>query len=287
MKILLIVTLAIAALFGGLLLWWWLEEGRKLVFLSRRFGERVTLPRREGLVVAELWFHLEEEGGRLLGVAKLRHGFEEGPPQRRAVEEFPMIAGRYRVEWHGKRIVSVHEVPCDDETFLRSAKECIPLVDGEWRGIRIAAPARIAWRAGVDSLAHVPRRLQVPAVPVAGIYILESALFDERDARAGDVQFVITNTATGKSQTLTLPQIRREYNEKVFGMQPIIHRDPAPPVDRKIPKAESIQTNRATGSDFVIDIGLYIPRPRAPEIYQVYAQCPPHLSETLRIAVDP
>src|SRR5437867_1195484 len=147
MKILLVVVVVIAALFGGLTLWWWLEEGRKLVFLGRRFGERVALPRREGLVVAELWFHLEKEAGRLVGVARLRQNMEFGPPQRRPVDEFPLIAGRYRVEWHGDQTVSVHEVPCDDEAFHRSPKECIPLVDSQWHGIRIAAPARIAWQA--------------------------------------------------------------------------------------------------------------------------------------------
>lgn len=277
--------LLIVLLFAGVRLWFWFDSRRKPQFGSFRFDEEVSLTRRQGLVVADLWLELVPRQGQLIGVAKLLNKGNFSEPVEKPLAEFPLSIGRYRVTSHGGRTVSVHEIPCRDEDFYNSAPDCIPLADRYFRGIKLAAPSRVRFAGGLSQPVDPQRRPPaVPTAPLVGRYMIDSAVFGNRDVSADDIHIVITNQRTGMIKQTTLAQIRQDYQERGIGNQPIVN--PNPTARRGITLSPEQLEKRAAGSKFAVDIGLYLTAPDGPETYEIRAECAGYRSPVVRLIVD-
>jgi hypothetical protein len=286
-KILIIVGAVVGLLalaFGALVLWGYLEQRRKVVHRPIALGEQRELPGYEGATVAWFWFHFETEDGRLVGVAQYHDEHRRLP-----VAAFPLVLDRFLVRHHGGRTISIQQAPCEDADFFTRPGFCVPLLSEGGSSLRIAAPTRVGFQAGLDAIADRPRRTPVPDVPLVGAYMIPSAAFGDRDVEQRDVVFHIRNTATGETVDATLEKIRRDTQHVVLGVREIIHRTPAPdpPLGREPKLPQGAMGGRSTGGDFVLDLGLYVSRPASPVAYEVWAECGPHRSETVRVVVEP
>ncbi len=179
----------------------------------------------------------------------------------------------------------MHEIPCRDEDFYNSAQDCIPLADRYFRGIKLAAPSRVSFARGIAQPIDPQRRQPaVPTAPLVGRYMMDSAVFGNRDVSAADIHIAIANQRTGMVKQTTLAQIRLDNQERGIGNQPIVN--PNPTARRGITLSPKQLEKRAAGSKFTVDIGLYLTVPDGPEAYEIHAECAGYRSPVVRLVVD-
>jgi len=258
-------------------------------------GESFDLDLGKGAAAGDLMVYLlckEDEGGgaRLEGCAKT-----EGETSCAWLDDFPLEFREYRVVLKQQRQdgarLAIEARGCSDADFLGDLSRCMPITPTNFRGIAVAAPARIDYSAALAArAAHLDAQRYgyaeskaIPRVRICGRTMFNHGEMARFEGSTADSPVLhLTHTATGTTVSRTFDAIALDEEYRIHG---ILSEPALPPDDLGEPSEPD--PNMSSGGPFVIELGLYLDPPKDVVVYRLVIEHGPYRSEELEIRVAP
>lgn len=258
-------------------------------------GQSFDLELGKGAAAGDMLVYLlckEDENGRtrLKGCAKT-----EGETSCGWLDDFPLEFREYSVVLEKERAegarLRIEPRGCTDEDFLGDVSHCMPITATNFRGIAVAAPAKVDFGKAVAARAARleaqrygnPESKGIPQVRICGRTMFNHGEMARFEGATSDSPVLhLTNTATGSTISRTFDAIALDEEYRIHG---ILSEPALPPDDFGEPSEPD--PNMSSGGPFVIELGMYLDPPEGTVVYRLVIEHGPYRSEELEIEVSP